>query len=290
MKEYRTNHDKLIQLLLLHALLIVISCSFKPYRPEGLRKLTDDEMIQRARLKQFINPDSTVFKDTLGNIIAKDAVEKLEQDKFFGDQYVNKDHKIVEVVIRRSTEADRLLVRKLIDAFEEGDPITFLDVSCDDVTAILDTVYRDDQENRSAGTVEDMEVDRINQQKVVSIIEKCGFPSVESHGSKTVEAAFLVFQHAGRKMREKYFPLILESAKKGDLKLAWVALMEDRMLMDRGEKQKYGSQVHKAAGESEWKLWPIEDPANVNVRRAEVGLDRIEDYLKQFDIDYTPSE
>jgi hypothetical protein len=63
--------------------------------------------------------------------------------------------------------------------------------------------------------------------------------------------------------------------------------MEDRMLMDKGEKQKYGSQVRKSNGSDKWSLHPpIQDPENVNKRRAEVGLEPIEEYLKHFGIEY----
>jgi hypothetical protein len=47
---------------------------------------------------------------------------------------------------------------------------------------------------------------------VVSIIEKCGFHSVKEYGYGSVEAGFLMIQHAGKNLREKYFPLIERSA------------------------------------------------------------------------------
>lgn len=131
------------------------------------------------------------------------------------------------------------------------------------------------------------DIDRENQQTVVSIIEKCGFPTIKEHGYKSVEAVFLVIQHAGKNLREKYFPLIKKSADQGELQWSTVALMEDRMLMDRGEKQKYGSQVRKDNGNEEWSLYPIQDPENVNKRRAEVGLGPIEEYLRHFGIEYS---
>ena len=85
---------------------------------------------------------------------------------------------------------------------------------------------------------------------------------------------------------KKYFPLIKKSADRGDLSWSTVALMEDRMLMDIGEKQKYGSQVQKANGSDKWTLYPIQDPKNVNKRRAKIGLEPIEDYLRRFGIEY----
>jgi hypothetical protein len=161
-----------------------------------------------------------------------------------------------------------------------------VDIDCAKIEKILDTVYQTDQANRQGGSVANAAIDKENQQLVVSAIEKCGFPLVEKHGYTSVEAVFLVIQHAGKGLREKYFPQIKKSADQGDLQLSKVALMEDRMLIDRGEKQKYGSQVQKKNGSEIWSLYPIEDPQNVNKRRAQVGLGPIEEYLKHFGIDY----
>ncbi|MDQ3394850.1 MAG: hypothetical protein M3512_12165 [Bacteroidota bacterium] len=61
--------------------------------------------------------------------------------------------------------------------------------------------------------------------------------------------------------------------------------MEDRMLMDRGEKQKYGSQVIKDNGSDEWTLYPIQDPENVNKMREKNGLGPLEEYLRHFGIE-----
>ena len=66
--------------------------------------------------------------------------------------------------------------------------------------------------------------------------------------------------------------------------------MEDRMLMDKGEKQKYGSQLRMDNESGEWELWPIEDPEKVNNRRAEVGLEPIEEYVRHFGIEYKGSK
>jgi hypothetical protein len=48
--------------------------------------------------------------------------------------------------------------------------------------------------------------------------------------------------------------------------------------MRQGKKQIYGSQVVKDSKGS-WIVHPIEDPANVDKRRLEIGLIPIKDYL-----------
>jgi hypothetical protein len=255
------------------------------YKPEGLTKLSDAELIERARNRTLIT-EKTIFMDTLGNIIPREDLKRIDQEEFFGDQYVNADNEIIEIVVRKATNHDKELIRRIKEAFEEGKLITIVDIDCSKVQEILETIYETDQGNRQEGSVGNSDIDRENQQTVVSVIENCGFPTAKEHGHKSVQAIFLVIQHAGKGLREKYFPFIKKSADKGDLQWSTVALMEDRMLMDRGEKQKYGSQVRKENGSDEWTLYPIQDPENVNQRRAKIGLGPIEEYLKHFGVEY----
>ena len=74
-----------------------------------------------------------------------------------------------------------------------------------------------------------------------------------------------------------------------------VAMMEDRMLMDHGLAQIYGSQgsgkyfKNSETGQYEYMMiiWPIQDPGNVNELRKSVGFtSTIEEYSKILGIDY----
>ena len=58
------------------------------------------------------------------------------------------------------------------------------------------------------------------------------------------------------------------------------ALMKDRILMDDGKPQIYGTQWHNG------KLYKLESPENVNKRRKEMGLEPLEQYLKIFNIEH----
>ena len=56
-------------------------------------------------------------------------------------------------------------------------------------------------------------------------------------------------------------------------------MLEDRILTRGGMKQRYGTQV-TAGADGVPRVDPIEDPANVDERRASVGLPPMQDYLK----------
>jgi hypothetical protein len=58
--------------------------------------------------------------------------------------------------------------------------------------------------------------------------------------------------------------------------------------MRRGEKQLYGSQLKSDPATGKLELWPVEDEAHVDQRRAAVGLPPLAQYLAAFGLQYTP--
>ena len=107
-------------------------------------------------------------------------------------------------------------------------------------------------------------------------------------GELANSALFLVIQHASVEMQEKYFPMLKESAEKGESKLSDMALMDDRIRMYRKKKQLYGSQTTTVNGKNY--VWPIEDPQNVDERRKSVQLPPLADYLKLGRLSYPQDE
>lgn len=257
------------------------------YVPEGLRELSETELIELIKEGEPF-PETTLVKDSLGNIIAKEELSHIDDREFYGNYYVNEENELEEIVLRKDADYVRARNQKLTEALAEDEPMLLVDVDCSNVPEILEEVYETDQASRQGEALVDPEIDWKNQQIVVSIIENCGFPTVDEQGHTSVQAVFLVIQHAGKDLRTKYFPLVKESAERGDLSWSTVALMEDRMLKDNGEKQKYGSQVEKLNGSNLWTLYPIDHPETVDARRAKVGLEPLEDYLRHFDIEYNP--
>ncbi|SNV32136.1 Uncharacterised protein [Chryseobacterium taklimakanense] len=141
--------------------------------------------------------------------------------------------------------------------------------------------------------------DSLNLIKIEGIIKEYGYPGKSLVGTPLNSTVFLVVQHSELPIIEKYFPIIKEAGKKGELSMTSVAMMEDRMLMYQGKKQIYGTQVSgKKIIDSEtqkesWEyfVWPIEDSENVNKRRKQIGFEEsIEEYANNFGIKYTKRE
>ncbi|HEY6696934.1 MAG TPA: DUF6624 domain-containing protein, partial [Acidimicrobiales bacterium] len=58
-----------------------------------------------------------------------------------------------------------------------------------------------------------------------------------------------------------------------------VAYLEDRVAVNRGEPQRYGTQVRCRGGRPE-PATPLADPATVDADRVEVGLEPLADYYE----------
>ena len=135
-----------------------------------------------------------------------------------------------------------------------------------------------------------IEQDSSDLQYVSSIIDKYGWISYDTIGFKANQALFLVIQHSDSATQEKYLPVLTEAVKENKAFRHQQALLEDRVLIKRGKKQLYGSQIEcDSTGKNCWIL-PIEDERNVDKRRAEAGLSPLAEYVKTWNIVYKRAE
>ncbi len=171
------------------------------------------------------------------------------------------------------------------DKFTYVGSVDFIEVDCNKRDQILSEVYESDQRIRKSNElIKYAKEDHRNQELVISIIEKCGMPTLNEVTQKHMTAIWLGLQHTNKKYRKKYFPLVEKAVENGDLSKQQYALMKDRILMDEGKPQIYGSQIKNG------KLYKLENPETVNERRKEMGMGTIEDYLRtHFNIEFNPN-
>ena len=170
------------------------------------------------------------------------------------------------------------------DIFVYVGSVNVIEVDCSKKVQILSEVLESDQRiRRSNDFIKYAKEDHRNQELVISIIEKCGMPTLKEVDQKQMDAIWLGLQHSTKEIRKKYFPQVEKAVKNGDLSKGQYALMKDRMLMDEGKPQIYGSQIENG------KLYKLENPKTVNERRKEMGMESIEDYLKRFNLTFNPN-
>lgn len=133
--------------------------------------------------------------------------------------------------------------------------------------------------------------DKENLRQVQAIIAQHGWPGKTMVGEKASRAAWIVIQHVPedeKGIMEKYLPMMREAAAKGELSKSNLALTEDRVRMYNSQPQIYGSQLRSNPETNQPEFYQIEDEANVDKRRAEVGLEPLKEYAKRFGLEYTP--
>ena len=139
-------------------------------------------------------------------------------------------------------------------------------------------------------------IDATNLKRVTAILDSIGYPKRSIFGDSAGLATFFVIQHASQYYQEKYLPLFEQAAKNNEIEWRTVVYMIDRVRLEKGQKQIYGTQIHPLKDPKTGYLTdkaviaPIEDEKNVNERRAKVGLGTIEEEAKQFGIEYHPNK
>lgn len=124
-------------------------------------------------------------------------------------------------------------------------------------------------------------VDSLNTQRVIEIIETYGWPGADMVGAGGNQAVWLVIQHSEPDVMEKYLPLMRDAVRRGKAELSELALLEDRVLINQGKHQIYGSQIGVLDNGMLY-LRPVDNPDELDKRRACMGLDPIADYLNYF--------
>jgi outer membrane protein OmpA-like peptidoglycan-associated protein len=106
-----------------------------------------------------------------------------------------------------------------------------------------------------------------NDLRLTKIIDNYGWPTKELVGNNASEATFFMVQHSlDLKLQEKCLALFKQIEVNDINHLIQIAYLEDRILVKSGEKQLYGTQYKND------KLHTIDDPDNLNQRRAQIGL------------------
>ncbi len=169
---------------------------------------------------------------------------------------------------------------------------------CNRYNRVLEDVYDKDQAVRAwtvgmaslsadkivEYTAEMERVDSLNQTKVFGILDNDGWPSNLS--DKANRAIWIVIDHSDLTSRSKYLSLVRAKANEGVLDKSDYAMLNDRVLMEKGKPQVYGTQIKMAAtvvGEDmamQLYLWPVKNPDALDSLRRNVGLLPIEEYLR----------
>lgn len=127
--------------------------------------------------------------------------------------------------------------------------------------------------------------DSANMIAIEQILEKYGWPSLELIGGLEQSLTiFFVIQHADLPNQQRYLPMVRQAVKDNKLRPSSLALLEDRVALKEKRKQLYGTQVMWNIKLNTYTMMPLEDPDNVDKRRAAIGLPPLDMYLQGFNM------
>ena len=181
-------------------------------------------------------------------------------------------------------------------------------LSPEELVAVLDSVYRTEQtpirmrnEMMDKYGVESEEAQKyqriyeenhaINEKIVRDILDTSGWPDRDIIGEQGNLTICNVIQHSDNEVRIKYLPMMREAVAAKQLHPRFLVRAEDRIATERGDLQLYGGQMKYYPETKSFNVWPVYDPANINERRAAIGLGTIEEHLKnRFDFEWDLEE
>jgi hypothetical protein len=199
----------------------------------------------------------------------------------------NRWNKVIETIKINFFKKERNLDMNLVTVL---DSVYIEDQLCQQQYVKIATKYgRQSEELKSFSTLMKDKYS-LNQIIVNKILDERGWLGEEIIGYYGNMALFLVIQHSNLETQEKYLSMIREAVKKGSADPANLALLEDRVALRQGKKQIYGTQLAYDETTGESYVQPLEDPDNVDNRRAAIGLEKLQDYLSGVGMKWDPEE
>jgi len=133
-----------------------------------------------------------------------------------------------------------------------------------------------DAKNITEERGEEMEaIDQQSMEYLQKVIEEIGWPIISKVGEKASHAAWLLAQHSHDLEFQKKVLKLMQNEPEGEVKKENIAFLQDRVLVNEGKPQVYGTQHKLQYGK--WVPSEIEDSEDVDERRKRMGMPLLEE-------------
>jgi hypothetical protein len=128
------------------------------------------------------------------------------------------------------------------------------------------------------------EADSINQIKAKAIVKKYGYPGFSLVGEWSTDF-WAIVDHCDDDIafQEHVLALMKIEVAKNNAGKEEYALLTDRVLVNKKQKQIYGTQVRTNPQTHKATPFPLKYPKQVNALRKKMGMEPLEVYLKRFE-------
>ena len=153
------------------------------------------------------------------------------------------------------------------------------------LSGLIDSLYAADQRTvlikpADSAAAAYQRVIRTNFPAVQRILDVSGYPTYARVGRESAQHYFLLVQHSdfAPAFQQRALKRMRREVRRRQASGQQYAYLVDRIAINRGQPQVYGTQVLMSANTT---VKPCVAPAQLNKRREAVGLEPIEAYLKK---------
>ena len=122
-----------------------------------------------------------------------------------------------------------------------------------------------------------------HQPLLEKILRQYGYPGIRQVGKTSANNFWLLVQHADDypAFQQQVLKMMLAEVKRKNADASNYAYLTDRVAINAGQLEEYGTQVeYKGPGLGQAVPRSLRDPARVNQRRAAIGMEPLENYLR----------
>ena len=117
-----------------------------------------------------------------------------------------------------------------------------------------------------------LEMDERLLAELLLLVPEDGWFTTAEYGAEASKAAFLIIQHSNIEQWRRFVPILEPLALAGEIDGEDYGLMYDRLAVNEGRPQRYGTQVTCVDGRRGIDRDNLEDPTNVDRRRRDLGF------------------
>jgi len=127
------------------------------------------------------------------------------------------------------------------------------------------------------------EADSLNEIKAKAIIKRYGYPGYDLVGGSS-DDFWAIIQHCDEDVafQEKVLILMKKQVDKNNASKSNYAYLTDRILVNKNQKQIYGTQLQRDKKTGKFSPFPLKYPKMVDKLRKEMGLEPLDSYVKNF--------
>lgn len=124
--------------------------------------------------------------------------------------------------------------------------------------------------------------DSLNFIQIKKLFSQYGFPGYNMVGEKSSDNFWLLVQHADKhpSFQDSVLAKMKTEAEKGNASLLNYAYLADRVKVNNGQLQIYGTQMTLNTEKNSFEPMPTMEPEKLDERRQQAGLPPIEDYIR----------